>query len=85
MLYEVITRLGYWELDWDAREIRCSVEACLLLGLGHSPKRFSFDEFFDHVHPEERDRVRGIFSDAIDAEQPFSVHYRAQLPKGQEP
>jgi PAS domain S-box-containing protein len=85
-----VAHLGSWQRDlldledWAHNPLRWSEEMFRLLGYNVGevePTRANFDRA---IHPEDRDRMRGLMSAAIRERKPYSTDYRILLPDGTE-
>jgi PAS domain S-box-containing protein len=79
-----IARIGSW--DWDIRADRVTWSDQLFRVSGFEPQSFVPDvqRFIDTIHPDDRDRVRGILAIALEDHQPFSYDFRIVRPDGSE-
>lgn len=59
---QAIAHLGHWILDQQNQTLSCSDEFFRLFG--HPPQSFqpTLPDFYRQVHPDDRDRIRQIFS-----------------------
>lgn len=59
---QAIAHLGHWILDQQTQTLSCSDEFFRLFG--HPPQSFqpTLQDFYRQVHPDDRDRIRQIFS-----------------------
>ncbi len=69
-------RIATWR--WDLRTGGDSIDANLarLLGLGDSDRVVTLDEFFDAVHPDDRERTRAAFLDAVARREGLETEFR---------
>jgi PAS domain S-box-containing protein len=70
-LAEELARMGSWEFDLGSREVVWSAGMYRILGLPSSREGRSEAEVFEHVHPEDRERMARLLADV--AERPEVV------------
>jgi PAS domain S-box-containing protein len=75
--------LGSWEWDIASDEVAWSEELHRLYGT--PPDRFeaSYEAFLDQVHPDDRERVEKLISQAYETGEPFEFDHRVARPDGQ--
>jgi len=73
---ERMARLGNWSLDLRDGRMRWSDEAIRLLGLRAEEAPVDMQAFFDHVHPEDRERVRQAIGDCHRHSKGFDIEHR---------
>jgi two-component system, cell cycle sensor histidine kinase and response regulator CckA len=68
--------VGTWR--WDLRTGSDTLDANLakLLELGEGDTIVTLDEFFERVHPEDRERTRAAFMDAVQRREELQVEFR---------
>ena len=71
-----IAHVGSWEWDVVTNELTWTDELYRIYGI--DPKRFgaTFDAYLEHVHAEDRERVRGTIEQAIRDGRPFDFEER---------
>jgi diguanylate cyclase (GGDEF)-like protein/PAS domain S-box-containing protein len=74
--------LGSWEWDIDGDTVTWSDELYRIYGFEPGAVGMDFDQFIEAVHPEDRERVAAIVSNALADHQPFTYEHRAFLPDG---
>jgi PAS domain S-box-containing protein len=76
----LLADLGVWSMDRDSGVLRWDDHMHCLFGL--VPATFSErqGDFFDLIHPQDRDRIRQQFCDALYHSAPFSTEYRVVWP-----
>ena len=62
---QTIARFGSWRMDITGRTITCSEEVFRMLELTGSPERFSYREFLDLLHPQDREALDREFTRAL--------------------
>jgi PAS domain S-box-containing protein len=77
-----VARIGSWEWDIATDRVTWSNELYRLYGLEPNSVEVTFETFLEHVHPEDRDRVRHMVIGAYRNRQPFAVDHRTVLPDG---
>jgi PAS domain S-box-containing protein len=73
--------LGIWEWDLSKDEIWATNARRALLGWPASGK-ITLEHFIASLHPDDHDRIRQAFDDAIHKGQDFDSEYRLVLPDG---
>lgn len=71
-----IAKLGYWEMDIDSDDIRCSIELLDLLKLAKTYEHQPLDKFLKLIHPDDIDIFKQTFSQAINNALPFQIEHR---------
>ncbi|MBC7983486.1 MAG: PAS domain-containing protein, partial [Candidatus Obscuribacterales bacterium] len=67
---------GTFVVDLDRRDIESSSHTAQLLGFPNDHTRITSHEWWDRVHPEDRERVKKTVADVIAAGQPYVLDYR---------
>ncbi|QDT15017.1 PAS domain S-box protein [Alienimonas californiensis] len=76
-------KLGQWTLDLPTNELTCS-DGCKA-NYGRQPgDRFTVEDLWQSVHPDDQDRVRADVRQAIDLRTDYDVEYRVAWPDGEE-
>jgi len=75
--------IGYWQIDLASRQMWCSHEVDELLGVDSSARECAFDEFFERLHPADRDAVKAGCAAAIAAALPLESEFRILTPTGE--
>ncbi|MFO0847224.1 MAG: PAS domain S-box protein [Gemmataceae bacterium] len=75
-------RMGTWTLDLDTGTQTRDAHLNRLLGLDPVETAQPFDEFFAHIHPEDRAGVRAAFAAAARGERPLATEFRVVRPDG---
>lgn len=57
--------IGDWELNPSTHVITCSARYYQILGFSASAPDWTYEKFMEHVHPEDRDRVDGLYRQSI--------------------
>lgn len=73
---------GSWSVIAGEEDVRWSDNVSNLFGLPESQASASRAEFYDMVHPEDRERLFALFQEAWEKQQSFTVEYRIQRPDG---
>jgi len=71
-----IARLGYWEYDVIKNEIFWSDEVFEIWGWEKSPKALTFDNFFNSIHPDDREMFMYDLNMALRGEKNHDVIHR---------
>jgi PAS domain S-box-containing protein len=77
-----VARIGSWEWDIATDRVICSDELYHLYGLVPNPAEITLETFLEHVHPDDRDRIRHVLIGAYRDRQPFAVDHRTVMPDG---
>ncbi len=74
--------MGVWH--WDLKEDKryFDDQACRLLGIEPAAFTGTPDEFFDVVHPDDREMLKTALSRTIERDVPYEPAYRAVWPDG---
>ena len=75
-------RMGIWTLHLRSDTQTRDENLNRLLGLAPEATTQPFDEFFDHLHPDDRGRVRAAFREAVAAGRMLSAEFRVVRPDG---
>ena len=78
-----LARMGHWQWDVASGDLRWSAGMFTVFGLPPDTAP-SFELFSRVVHPDDRERVDGVVTDALVSGRPFSVEHRVVLPDGEE-
>ena len=74
-------RLGQWSLDLQTSEMTCS-EGCKA-NFGRRPDdRFTYDDLWAMIHPDDRDRVRAAVKRAVEDRTDYDTEYQTVWPDG---
>ncbi|MFB9055574.1 ATP-binding protein [Mariniflexile ostreae] len=76
-----VAKLGSWELDLKKNELSWSKEMYRIFE--KDPKKFEASQaaFYDIVHPEDKDMVFKIFTDAVKNNKSYQIIYRLDIDK----
>jgi PAS domain S-box-containing protein len=77
-----VARIGSWEWDIATDRVMWSNELYRLYGLTPNSVEITFDTFLEHVHPDDRDRIRHVVRGAYRDRKPFAVDHRTVMPDG---
>jgi two-component system CheB/CheR fusion protein len=75
--------LATWEWDIPGGRVFWNEQHFKLFGmkLRHMPMKP--EEFFEHIHPDDRERVRARLARAVEEKIPFEAEFRALVEKGE--
>jgi PAS domain S-box-containing protein len=59
------SQVGEWEIDLATGRKRCSLRHDECFGYQEPVAEWSFEKFIEHVHPNDRERVKDLFDTAI--------------------
>jgi PAS domain S-box-containing protein len=79
---QILAHLGHWEWDLTGDQPLCSDEIYRIFGV--EPENFipDFESVMSYVHPDDLERVRHHFAEALATTQPFSLVGRIVRPDG---
>jgi PAS domain S-box-containing protein len=77
-----IARLGSWEWDVRQNKVTWSEETMRLYGLSPAEAGSHVEQNLNHVHPDDREKVRHALAESLRTAQPFVCDHRALLPDG---
>ncbi len=78
----VAARMGIWRLHLPTNTQRLDGSMARLLGLGDGEVVESYEQFREHIHPEDRGRVDAAFSRAAEYGGDLHVEFRVVWPDG---
>jgi PAS domain S-box-containing protein len=78
-----IAKLGSWEVEEHSREIRWSDEMFRLIGAEPHAVKPDLGQWLQHVHPNDRERVRETYAATAATREPYSIQYRVVRADGQ--
>lgn len=73
---------GFWNHNLSTNEAWYSVRFNELLGYGEGELAPTFDTFIDHLHPDDRDRVRHAVDTHLESRHPYDIEYRLRTKQG---
>ena len=71
-----ISKIGSWEWDVASDHVDWSDQMFEIYGVDPDSFNATLDDFIERVHPEDRDYVRDIISQAVDAKEGFQFEHR---------
>jgi PAS domain S-box-containing protein len=74
--------MGAWQLDFAGNRRSLDDQACYLLGIDPATFTGVAEEFFQVLHPDDRETIRAALSRVIEEGVPFEKDYRVLLPHG---
>jgi len=78
-----VARLGSWEWDLIDDRVWWSPELYTIFGESQAYEP-SYEKFFEHVHPEDRQKVREQLERTLTADEPYQVAFRIVRRDGSE-
>ncbi|MET4000518.1 EAL domain-containing protein [Marinobacterium sp. MBR-109] len=75
-----IARVGSWELNHTNQRFTCSDEMYRLLDLDPSDNDSSYRQALSRLHPEDRQRIREVYSEALRTGKTYEINHRLLLP-----
>jgi PAS domain S-box-containing protein len=79
---QALAHVGSWEWDLRADVVTRSAELSRMLGYPPDPLGTGETARFEHVHPDDRERVRADLHDAITTRDSYEMSYRLLGPDG---
>ncbi|MDX9767590.1 MAG: EAL domain-containing protein, partial [Ectothiorhodospiraceae bacterium] len=78
-----MAHIGTFSIDLASGAIEWSDESFAIVGL--DPARFqpTVERFFEHIHPDDRERVRTLLDDTVRSNGAAEIEYRIVRPNGQ--
>ncbi|MEH1869830.1 MAG: PAS domain S-box protein [Nostoc sp.] len=77
-----IANLGSWELDLQTQNLTWSEEIFRIFGRNPESHILSYNEIYNCIHPDDRDRRDAVIQQAIDKGQAYEIEYRFYRPDG---
>ena len=78
-----LAHLGSYEIDGQRRTLFWSKELYRITGRDPAWREPTIEEYFEIVHPEDRERVRRNIAQILETGQPFDYEYRIVRPNGE--
>lgn len=63
--------MATWSMDLESKKIRRSKFHYKILGLKKNPRKWTVSNFYEIIHPEDRERVREVLEKTINHDLPF--------------
>jgi PAS domain S-box-containing protein len=76
------SEMGVWHLDIAENKRVFDDQVCRLLGIDSPKFSGAAEEFFEALHPDDRDKVRAALAKTIEHGRPYETEYRAVWPDG---
>ena len=77
-----VAHLGIWEWDIRANVVTWSDELYKIYGLDPEEFAASYEGFLERVHPDDRERVRGLVDTSYQNLTPLEFYHRIVRPDG---
>ena len=77
-----LAQVGKWEWHLLNKKIIWCAEMYRIFNLSPQPRPLRTGNFFNCVHPEDKDRVVRAFGQALVGEQPYRIEHRIVWPDG---
>src|SRR5574343_108410 len=77
-----IAQLGSWEILLPSKQVRCSDELYRIFDIEQREGEYQYQDFFERVHPDDRQVVDQRLGDSITSGLPVSLKHRLLLPDG---
>ena len=78
-----IAHLGSWNWDLRSQTLNWSAELCRIYGVDPATHVPSFEDFMARVHPEDRNHVHALVTQALQDRQPRNFELRVVRPGGE--
>ena len=79
-----IAHFGYWEYDLQSDKLYLSDEVFDILGYPPQSFEATFTKFIQHIHPDERNLVQGVFQELAAKTHEIDAEFRALKADGTE-
>jgi PAS domain S-box-containing protein len=76
------SEIGIWEWNISNQQVYLEGFEWKLLGLSGPKAEISHEQFFEKIHPDDRERVRESLQSALDRKTPWSDEFRVQWADG---
>jgi PAS domain S-box-containing protein len=77
-----IAQLGTWEWDLRTGVVTRSAELCQIFGQTHEAFGRAETLTYDHIHPEDREKMRAELQEAVATQEGYDLSYRVLRPDG---
>jgi len=77
-----IAHLGHWLRDLEKKDLIWSNETYRIFGLDPKKCSASYHEFFNIVHPDDREAVKRAYENAVKNKTPYSIEHRLLMKDG---
>jgi PAS domain S-box-containing protein len=74
--------MGTWVCQVPSRRQTIDESLCVLMGVDAPARIRTLEEFIGRIHPDDRDRVRADFEEALQGVAPLSTEFRVVHPDG---
>lgn len=74
--------IGFWDLDLLTGKVAWNDNQFTLLGLIPNMIEPSYQAWRERIHPEDRERVEGLFAHSLEARIDYEAEYRVVYPDG---
>jgi len=75
-------KLGFWDWNWQTGEYLVNDQWLSMLGLDRADSNNYFNDWFELIHPEEKQQVKTLIEGQILAAKPFEIVFRIKHKKG---
>jgi PAS domain S-box-containing protein len=72
--------LGEWQLDLQTGVVQRSMSHARIFGYMDKSREWNLDVFFEHVHPEDREKVQMLYREFAELEKPLDFECRIVRP-----
>ncbi|MEA3288739.1 MAG: PAS domain-containing protein [Campylobacterota bacterium] len=78
-----VAKLGSWSFDIKNNKITWSDEIYNILKIDKSIFTESYEQYLDHIHPEDKERFEKLYQDSLNNKQSYSIKYRLLIDDGE--
>jgi PAS domain S-box-containing protein len=78
-----LANIGTWDLDHRTNKLSWSDQVYEIFGLDSRNFCATYESFLDSIHPDDRDMVNRVYSEAVATNTPYEVVHRVLRPDGQ--
>ena len=71
-----ISHIGSWTLNHQTKKLKWSAEAYRMFGIKPAEFSGSYEAFLAYVHPEDRERLEGVFWSSVHNHHPYDITHR---------
>ena len=75
-------QMGVWRLDLIENRRHFDDQVCRLLGIAPAKFTGTAEEFYEALHPDDRETVKAAWARTIEQDAPYETEYRAGWPDG---
>ncbi len=76
-------QVGDWQFDTETEELEWSAEIYRIFGTNPADFKPSAERFYEFVHPDDKEQIRGLIEEGFRSGQQFSFEHRIVLANGE--